>query len=152
MDGLARDIVEIVPLVMRVLAAELRKSGDNLSPAHLRTLTLLHSQDCSLGELAELEQVTSATISRSVATLVERGWVRRVRSQSDRRVVLAELTPRGESVLKDLQNRARARVHQILGPLSDQEVRDLQQALPVLLRVFERGLQEAERQVGLVKV
>jgi DNA-binding MarR family transcriptional regulator len=149
LETLSRDIVEIVPLVMRVLAAELRKSGDNLSPAHLRTLTLLKIQGCRLGELAEREQVTSATISRSVATLEERGWVRRVRSQDDRRVVVAELTPQGESVLQALQARARARVHDILGPVTDEEAGRLCEAMPILLRVFERGAQEAEAQAAV---
>ncbi len=141
----ARQIVEIVPLVMRSLAAEVRKSGHTLSPSHFRILTMLHARPWSLGELAEHEQISSPTVSRSISTLEVRGWALRKVSPHDRRVVLAEITSQGEAVLRSLRASAEGRVHEMLQPLSAEEVRDLTAGLPVLRKVFEHGLDcEAE--------
>ena len=109
LEAAARQIVEIVPLVMRCLAADVRKSGHTLSPSHFRMLTMLHERPWSLGELAEHEQISSPTVSRSISTLEERGWAERRVSPQDRRVVLAEITPQGEAVLGMLRASAEGR-------------------------------------------
>jgi DNA-binding MarR family transcriptional regulator len=142
----ARQIVEIVPLVMRSLAAEVRKTGHTLSPSHFRILAMLHVRAWSLGELAEHEQVSSPTISRSISTLEERGWAQRSVSKQDRRVVMAEITEMGEMVLRSLQASAEGRVLEMLKPLSASEAANLKIGLPVLRKVFEHGLDcRAER-------
>jgi DNA-binding MarR family transcriptional regulator len=129
-----------VPLVMRSLAAEVRKSGHTLSPSHFRILAMLHERDWSLGELAENEHISSPTMSRSISTLEDRGWARRKVSGSDRRVVLAEITRHGEAVLESLQAGAEGRVLEMLRPLTADEIDRLRAGLPVLRRVFEGGL------------
>jgi len=140
LERAAKQIVEIVPLVMRSLAAEVRKSGHTLSPSHFRILTMLHERSWSLGELAEHEQISSPTVSRSISTLEDRGWALRRVSAQDRRVVLAEITQQGEAVLKSLQASAEGRVLEMLKPLSPSETRDLAIGLPVLRKVFEQDL------------
>ncbi|MGA9192443.1 MAG: MarR family transcriptional regulator [Anaerolineales bacterium] len=140
LEKAAKQIVEIVPLVMRSLAAEVRKSGHTLSPSHFRILTMLHERSWSLGELAEHEQISSPTVSRSISTLEDRGWAQRRVSSQDRRVVLAEITQQGEAVLKSLQASAEGRVLEMLKPLSPGETRDLAIGLPVLRKVFEQDL------------
>jgi len=140
LEKAAKQIVEIVPLVMRSLAAEVRKSGHTLSPSHFRILTMLHERSWSLGELAEHEQISSPTVSRSISTLEDRGWAQRRVSSQDRRVVLAEITQQGEAVLKSLQASAEGRVLEMLRPLSPSETRDLAIGLPVLRKVFEQDL------------
>ena len=71
-------LLEVIPRAMRGLAAELRKSGHNLEPSHFRLLACLHRERLSLGELAHQSDVSAATMSRTVSTLEERGWVHRV--------------------------------------------------------------------------
>src|SRR3954447_7662434 len=88
----ARDILEIVPLVMRTIAAELRAAGELPVPAHFGLLSMLSVQSRSLSEMAAHQGVSLPTMSNSVSTLVQRGWVRRGQS-ADRRVVIVELTP-----------------------------------------------------------
>lgn len=139
----ARQIVEIVPLVMRTLAAELRHTGHTLSPSHFRLLAMLQLHEWSLGDLAAHEKVSSPTISRSISTLEERGWVQRRPSEEDRRVVLARLTPDGEQVLLQMQKMAWLRIVQMLSPLNQEEMGRLNDGLPVLRKVFEIGLSDA---------
>jgi DNA-binding MarR family transcriptional regulator len=140
LQAAARQIVEIVPLVMRSLAAEVRKTGHTLSPSHLRILAMLHEGPWSLGDLAEHEQISLPTVSRSISTLEDRGWARRQESSRDRRVVLGEITQEGEAVLGSLQSSAERRVLEMLGPLSAEEITHLKAGLPVLRKVFEHGL------------
>jgi DNA-binding MarR family transcriptional regulator len=140
LETAAKQIVEIVPLVMRSLAAEVRKTGHTLSPSHFRILVMLHERPWSLGELAEHEQISSPTVSRSISTLEDRGWARRKVSKRDRRVVLAEITQQGEAVLGLIQAKAEGRVLDMLKPLSADELRVLAAGLPVLRKVFEQDL------------
>src|SRR6476646_4720359 len=91
----ARDILEIVPLVMRTVAAELRSAGEMPAPAHFGLLSLLSARPRMLTELAALQGVSLPTMSNSISAMVDRGWVRRLAPESDRRVVIIEVTTTG---------------------------------------------------------
>ena len=93
---------EIIPLVMRTVAAELRAAGELPAPAHFGLLSILSEQPRTLTELAALQGVSLPTMSNSISAMVERGWVRRTAPDEDRRVVIIEVTATG-------QRRARAR-------------------------------------------
>ena len=84
----ARDILHIVPLVMRAVAAELRSAGEMPAPAQFGLLSILNQRPRSLTELAGLQGVTLPTMSSSISAMVERGWVRRGAPEDDRRVVM----------------------------------------------------------------
>ena len=74
----ARDILQIVPLVMRTVAAELRAAGELPAPAHFPLLHMLSEQPRTLSELAAFRGVSLPSMSSSVTTLVGKGWIRRV--------------------------------------------------------------------------
>jgi DNA-binding MarR family transcriptional regulator len=145
LDMVARQIVEIVPLVMRSLAADVRKSGHTLSPSHFRILAMLHERSWSLGELADHEQISSPTVSRSISTLEERGWAQRKVSREDRRVVLAEITQQGEAVLQSLQASAEECVIEKLRFLTANDARALVSGLSLLREVFEQDYMCADQ-------
>ena len=90
----AREILKIIPLVMRTVAAELRAAGELPAPAHFGLLTMLSVQPRTLSELANLQGVSLPTMSNSITSMVQRGWVRRTATK-DRRVVIIEVTPLG---------------------------------------------------------
>ena len=73
----ARELLEIMPLVMRTVAAELRFSGELPAPAHFPLLMMLDEQPRTLTELAVLRGVSPPTMSNSITALVQRGWARR---------------------------------------------------------------------------
>ena len=98
--GSAREILKIVPLVMRTVAAELRASGELPAPAHFRLLTMLSQQPRTLTELAALLGVSLPTMSNSISAMVQRGWVRRTSPTRDRRVVIIEVTPTGKAAVE----------------------------------------------------
>jgi DNA-binding MarR family transcriptional regulator len=140
----AASILEVIPLVMRVLAAELRRTGHTLAPSHFRLLAVLYGRRATQTELAHLIAVSPPTISRTVRTLEERGWVRRVHSKQDGRVVLTELTPAGEAVLDDMKCKALRKIDAYVAPLSAEERRQLVEGMNVLQHVFLRALDDLE--------
>ena len=132
----AREILKIVPLVMRTVAAELRAAGEMPAPAHFGLLTMLGSQPRTLTELAVLQGVSLPTMSNSISTLVARGWVRRTSPARDRRVVVIEVTPLGKATVERVGRAAEAHLAEMLSGLDALAQRRLQAGLTVLRRVF----------------
>jgi DNA-binding MarR family transcriptional regulator len=135
-QAVAREIVKVIPQVMRTIGAERHFSGHTMSPAHLRLLTILASHPCNLSELAVRQVVSLPTMSNSISVLVERGWVNRVPSPDDRRQVVLELTPDGRAVLTEIKSRAEARVAEALGKLASNDLASLSAGLAVLEQAF----------------
>jgi DNA-binding MarR family transcriptional regulator len=134
--GAARDILKIVPLVMRTVASELRAAGELPAPAHFGLLTILCAQPRTLSELAALQGVRLPTMSNSITAMVGRGWVRRNAPQKDRRVVMIEVTPNGRGALERVGRCAEAHLSERLAPLDADARRQLRAGLGVLRRVF----------------
>jgi DNA-binding MarR family transcriptional regulator len=71
-------------------------------------------------------------MSNSISVLVERGWVKRVPSPDDRRQVVLEMTSEGRAVLCEIKGQAEARVAELLGQLSSDDLESLSAGLAVL--------------------
>lgn len=134
---LAGEFLEIFPLVMRLVAADFRQTRDAINPAYFRLLAILSMHPCTLGELAEHQAVSKPTMSNTITTLEERGWVARKRVSDDRRVVYAEITPQGQTVLNGAYQHMLARLAEILEPLSYEKREALLSGLKILRELFE---------------
>jgi DNA-binding MarR family transcriptional regulator len=132
----ARELLHILPLVMRTVAAELRSSGELPVPAHFGLLMHLREQPRTLTELATHAGVSLPTMSNSVAILVARGWVRRNAAPADRRTALLEVTPAGRSALERVGRAAESHLAEVLAPLDARSRRRLLDGLAVLRSVF----------------
>jgi DNA-binding MarR family transcriptional regulator len=132
----AREILEIVPLVMRTIAAELRAAGELPAPAHFGLLSILSERPRMLTELAGIQGVSLPTMSNSISAMLERGWVRRNAPESDRRVVMIEVTATGRAALERVARAAEAHLADVLAPLDPPSRRRLQEGLGVLRKVF----------------
>jgi DNA-binding MarR family transcriptional regulator len=141
----ARELLEIVPLVMRTLAAELRAAGELPAPAHFALLALLAERPRSLSELAALRGVSLPTMSNSVTALVDRGWARRASTEHDRRVALVDVTPSGRTALERISRSAEGHIADVLAPLDSASRRHLQSGLAVLKKVFASPPQNGRR-------
>src|SRR5262252_5551768 len=114
----ARDILQIVPLVMRTVAAELRAAGELPAPAHFGLLSILSERPRMLTELASIQGVSLPTMSNSISAMVERGWVRRTApAETDRRIVIIEVTPTGRAALERVARAAEGHLAEVLAPL-----------------------------------
>jgi DNA-binding MarR family transcriptional regulator len=135
----ARELLKIMPLVMRTVAAELRSAGEMPAPAHFPLLMFLNERGRSLTELAELRGVSLPTMSNSISIVAQRGWVRRVapvRDGTDRRVVLVEITAAGRAALERVFRCAEGHLADVLAPLDAGSRKRLGAGLGVLRKVF----------------
>jgi DNA-binding MarR family transcriptional regulator len=133
----AREILKIVPLVMRTVAAELRAAGEMPAPAHFGLLTMLSVQPRTLSELAVLQGVSLPTMSNSISAMVQRGWVRRSSPAKDRRVVIIEVTPAGKAAVERVGRAAEAHLGELLANMDSASARKLQTGLRILRSVFD---------------
>jgi DNA-binding MarR family transcriptional regulator len=135
----AREILQIIPLVMRTVSAELRAAGELQAPAHFGLLSMLNERPRILTELASLQGVSLPTMSNSISAMVERGWARRTAPGQDRRVVIIEVTTAGRAAFDRVARLAETHLADVLAPLDLGARRRLQSGLGVLHRVFGAG-------------
>ena len=87
--------------------------------------------------LAEQQEVSMATISNTISTLVEKGWVTRTPSNKDRRTVQVELTPEGKKTLMDIHDQLETRVSTLFASLTPGELCQLEDGLHILKKMLE---------------
>ena len=133
----ARKFWEVFPTVLRTIFAEARRGNNNLSTSHFRILHVLSAKDCSISQLAQHQDVTLPSMSETVQTLVERGWLERSNSAVDRRVMQVRLTRKGQQVLANEHKRLVGLMANKLSRLSSSEVTRVEQGLALLLDLFD---------------
>lgn len=129
-------ILQIIPSIMRSLAAELRQADTPLLPPQLGVLTLLAEKSHNLSELAEQHAVSLPTMSSTVSKLVAAGWIERRRSEQDRRIVMLALTPSGETVVQEIGQKMVDKLATQLAHIPNDELTALQDGLTVLQTVY----------------
>lgn len=140
-EEIAQKTLEIIPLVMRVMSSEMRRTNHRMIPTHLSLLGILEEGGrYTLGQLAEMHHVSAPTMSNTVTALEERGWVQRIRAEHDRRVVLVELAPPGKAVLDEINAHTRARIAELLVGLDAEQRALLRAGLTVLRDTFAEAL------------
>ncbi len=91
--------------------------------------------------VARILSVTTGTLTISANSLVKKGYVQRVRSEEDRRVVLVSLTEKGKRAYAHHKKFHNEMIQEVLEGLSDEEQEVLRKSLGNLLDYFRR-LQE----------
>jgi DNA-binding MarR family transcriptional regulator len=91
----------------------------------------------SPGELAGREKVTSQAIAAVVTELQRRGLVRRGTDPADGRKVIVSITDAGRAVLRDNEQAVARALIRALTPLTPDELRRLDEAVPLLNRLAE---------------
>lgn len=134
----ANQILEIIPLVMRTLRAELRQPEAMKNPVQFAVLATLTEGPQHLSALAEIHNVTPPTMSNTISTLVSYGLIRRTRAADDRRRLVIELTTEGAEMLTRIQHQAAVQIAAVLTPLSAEERSRLLTGLAVLKTAFAR--------------
>jgi DNA-binding MarR family transcriptional regulator len=133
-------ILDVLPVVMRVLAAQMRGTRHGLSSGHLPVLAALQFATHTQVELAEMMSVSSATMSNTLTALEERGWIERQRSTADRRQVHIHLTAQGRQALHESTEDMEHYIAGLLEGLDAEQRHELLKGLDVLEAVFMSAL------------
>ena len=137
-DACAQEILDVVPVVMRTIRAELRRHRTaDLSVPQFRTLAFIDSRaDASLSDVAEHIGLTLPSMSKIVEGLVVRKFVTRQTARDDRRRMTLALTARGQTALQVSREATRACLADDLAALSDRQRETIVQAMGILRPVF----------------
>ncbi len=130
----AREVLETIPLIMRVIRSEMRRHRmPGLSVPQFRTLALLRRQaGSSLSQSAEHIGLTLPAMSQLVDGLVARGLVLRRASAADRRRVTLTLTPAGRRVLAEARRHTQAALASLLTRVGPAERETVVRAMRIL--------------------
>jgi DNA-binding MarR family transcriptional regulator len=136
----AHEVLDVVPLVMRAIRAELRRRRTaDLSLAQFRTLAYLNSHaEVSLSEVAEHIGLSLPTMSKLVDGLLGRGLLTRVEDPSDRRRVLLCLTEEGRAMLGGALAATQSYLAGLLGELLPDQQATVVEAMAALRSAFMR--------------
>jgi DNA-binding MarR family transcriptional regulator len=132
----ASEVLEVIPLVTRKVSADLRRSEPSTKLAYVALLGIVARHPHSLSELAEFQGVSLPTMSKTITTIENLGWVVRNRSESDRRVVMVEATAAGRAALKEVYDCAIGPISDALDSLTAEQRRKLSRGLGILRDAF----------------
>ncbi len=134
----AQEVLEVVPVVMRTIRAELRRHrAADLSIPQFRTLAFIdRNADASLSDVAEHIGLTLPSLSKIVDGLVNRKFVTRQTARDDRRRMTLALTARGLNALETSRAATRACLAEELAALSDRQRETVVQAMEILRPMF----------------
>ena len=127
------------PVLLR-LARELRKETEALGVTGRQAALLWLVREhpgLTLGELADLERISSPSLSAHVDRLERAGLLTRVRSSDDRRRVGLQLTPEGSSLVRRVRRRRTTWLAQRLAALDDRDVEAIDRAIGPLATLLE---------------
>ncbi|HCG00875.1 MAG TPA: MarR family transcriptional regulator [Chloroflexi bacterium] len=126
--------------LMRTVRRLKRETDGEHSVSVIAALASVNSRGpLTLSELAEAEGVSRPSMTVLAASLLEQNLVARELDASDGRVVRVRITLLGKRVLERSRTRRNAYLAKRLGSLSVEELRTLDQAATILLRLVEEG-------------
>ncbi len=137
-DRCAREILDTVPLVMRVVRSEMRRQGARVvSVPQFRTLAFVwRHPGASLISVAGHLGVTAPTASMIVDRLVRDSLLARAADPLERRRVVLTLTPAGARLVSRLRGQARRQVATRLARAPAADLRRIADGLAILSRLF----------------
>lgn len=135
----ARVTAHTVPRVMGALSASLREKDENLHPAQMQVLMMMHAGGLSPSQLAERLQVSLPTISKTVSVLEGRGWIERFADESDRRRVELRLTGEGRETVKRVLTYGIEQLARTLSVATEEELDTIEAGMHALQAALSRA-------------
>jgi DNA-binding MarR family transcriptional regulator len=137
-ETVARELLDVVPVIMRTIRTEMRRHRANdVTVPLFRSLMFIEGHPgVSLLNLAGHLGLTSPSACKIVDGLVAHSMVERQHSDTDRRKITLELTHEGKKVLDEARINTQARLSNLLAPLSAQQSETVFEALQILQPLF----------------
>lgn len=99
----------------------------------------------SQAELARATDTAPTLTGRAIEPLIKRGWVRRKRSEEDRREYLLELTASGQRTRERVEQAREAMFARIAAVLDERDLEDFDRIAKKILAAFESPADESEK-------
>ena len=146
----AKDILQAYLKVSRRVTEELggHFGKMNLTFPQPLALTILSADGpMPISTLAKVTGSANSTTSGIVDRLEKAGLLRRVRSETDRRVIYVEVTEKYEAIHAESKNHALERFSKAVSGLDEQELGDVLRGLTLLENTLEQNRSSKKRTV-----
>jgi DNA-binding MarR family transcriptional regulator len=129
---------DVFRTLSRLRGRDTHLDGSELSHAQFELLIELDERGgLPAGELAAAARLTPATVTQMLDHLAACGHVERVRSETDRRVVVSRLTDQGRERIAAKRSAWQSRWLQALGDVPERDLRATTRVLRQLGRMFD---------------
>jgi DNA-binding MarR family transcriptional regulator len=144
-DACASEVLDSVPLVMRVIRKHLRRHRRDLTIPQFRALWYIDTggDGHSLSDVADFIGLSLPAMSRLIDGLVEQKLVKRRTCDEDRRHVRLSLTASGRATLADARRRAQAHIVKAIKRLTPEQKATVVDAMRILASTFTPELQQS---------
>lgn len=128
LEGLFRSVFRMMKSDIRTIFGEFISNGE------FRVLQLI-SENGALksSEISKRMEVSASHITSITDTLVEKGYITRMRSNEDRRVVELALTPQGEEMLSQCEEKKTQYFQELFVKFNKEEINHLIELFEKLL-------------------
>ena len=120
---------------LRIARRNRFESALSVAPHQVAVLVRVEQGATSAREIARWERLSAATVSRTIATLVDLGLVTRSANAADGRRIDLSITDEGRRVLAEAPQAREEWMASRLAQLSSAEVASLERALPALEKI-----------------
>lgn len=121
------------------IARKIRYQATDLSPHLVSVLAAVEKSPQTAGQLAAAEQITPASMSRTISQLLDRDLVTREHSPDDARQLLISLTDKGRTQLTENRRRRDTWMANRIAGCTAEERKVLAQATTILERFVSEG-------------
>jgi len=133
-----QELEEVFQEVARNISVKIFQDADRvLTHPQFFMLKHLGSGPATVSEVAEQLGVSLSAITSMADRMVKMGYLIRTRSESDRRLVMLELTENGRKVLEESTRKRRKIVYNLLGRLPEDDLVALYDIYSKLLRLIK---------------
>ena len=137
----AREVLDVVPAVLRPLRRQMRSHRAGLSIPQFRSLAFVDRYDgASLSMVAEHLDLSLPTVSRMINGLVQRGYLQRKSSEDDRRHVSLSLRAKGQEIMREARQATQQYLSERFENLTDEQRQALVAAMQALREVFQQDM------------
>jgi DNA-binding MarR family transcriptional regulator len=147
----ARQIVETVPVIMRLIRSGVREKGGTLSMPQVRVLGLLSRYPgSSVSDVAAHLDVAIPTASALVDRLVKKHLVQRKDDPAERRRTMLTVTPAGKDLLEESRSGAQEFVVHLLELQTPEQLSKISEGLALLASAADQ-FSSPEKKIAHVK-
>ena len=127
-DYLAALLAQASRLISTEFHAVVQANGFSVTEWRILA-TLTGSEGMSIGGLAQVSVTKQPTVTRLLDRMELKGYVERVAHESDRRITLVQITPRGQKIIAGLIEKAKEHERRVLEPFGLARAEELKATL-----------------------
>lgn len=108
-----------------------------MPPSHIKVMFhLRHKSASSVSEIAKRLLISKPNMTPIIDKLLSDGYVHRYNNPDDRRIIMVELTNKGQDFLKEQEQNMKNKLTDIISPLSDEDLDKLDESVQNMLTIM----------------